>query len=138
MPNKLLSPEKFAHHGLLLLFPFRDEKQLLSGCTPLPMYKNKLQEQRVQDVRNRNKIRFEPYGDLVDQAFSQFNENYIKNQDSHSQIENDETTGAEYPNENDSEDTETNRTSPSPNFMPQILPNDKIANGINSINSKQR
>ena len=102
------------------------------------MYKNKLQEQRVQDVRNRNKIKFEPYGDLVDQAFSQFNVNYIKNQDSHSQIENDETTGAEYPNENDSEDTETNRTSPSPNFMPQILPNDEIANGINSLNSKQR
>ena len=38
--------------------------------------------------------------------FSQFNENSINNQDSHSQIENDETPGAEYPNENDSEDTE--------------------------------
>ena len=43
VPNKLLSPEKFAHHVMLLFFPFRDEKQLLSGCPPL--YQNKLQEQ---------------------------------------------------------------------------------------------
>ena len=109
VPNKLLSPEKFAHHVMLLFFPFRDEKQLLSGCPPL--YQNKLQEQGVQDFVNRNKIKFEPYGDLVDQAFSQFNENSINNQDPHSQIENDETPEAEYDNENDSEDTETNKTS---------------------------
>ena len=47
-------------------------------------------------------------GDLADQAFCQFNENLINNQDSHSQIENDEIPGTEYHNENDSEDTETN------------------------------
>ena len=99
---------------------------------------NKLQEQGVQDVVNRNKIKFEPYGYLLDQAFSQFNENSINNQDSHSQIENDEIPGTEYPNENDLEDTETNKTSAIPNFMPQILPDDEIAKGINSLNSKQR
>ena len=71
MPNKLLFPEKFAHHVMLSFFPFRDEKQLLSVCPPL--YQNKLPEQGVQDIVNRNKIKFEPYGDLVDQAFSQFN-----------------------------------------------------------------
>ena len=43
----------------------------------------KLSEQGVQDVVNRNKLKFEPYGDLVDQAFSR-NENYINKQDSHS------------------------------------------------------
>ena len=75
MSNKLLSPEKSAHHVMLLFFPFRDEKQLLSSCTPL--YQNKLPEQWVQDVVNRNKIKFEPYGDFVDKAFSQFNENSI-------------------------------------------------------------
>ena len=42
MPNKLLSPKKFAHHVLLLFLPFRDEKHLLSGFPPL--YQNKLQE----------------------------------------------------------------------------------------------
>ena len=34
-----------------------------------------MQEQRVQDVANRNKIKFELCGDVADQAFSQFNEN---------------------------------------------------------------
>ena len=46
MPNKLLSPEKFAHYAMLLFFRFRDEKQLLSDCPPL--YQDKLQEQVVQ------------------------------------------------------------------------------------------
>ena len=59
MPNKLLSPEKFAHHVLLLFYPFRDEKELLSGFPP-PLYQNKLQEEGVQDVVNINKIKFEP------------------------------------------------------------------------------
>ena len=49
-----------------------------------------------------NKIKLEPYGDLLDQAFSQFNENLITNQDPHSQIENDD---------NDSKNTGTNKTS---------------------------
>ena len=118
VPNKLLSPEDFTHHVMLLFYPFSDENELLSDCPPLYQYKiqeqgvqdavtgNKIQEQGVQDAVTGNKIKFEPYGDLVDQAFSQFNENSINNQDSHSQIENDETPGAEYPNENDSEDTE--------------------------------
>ena len=109
---------------------------MLSGCPPL--YQNKLQEQRVQVVKNRNKIRFEPNSDLVDQAFSQFNENYINNQDSHNQIENHETTEADYPNENNSEDTETNKTSALFNCMPQILPDDEIAKRINFLNSKLR
>ena len=56
----------------------------------------------------------------------------------HSQVENDETLETEYPNENDSEDTETNKTSAIPNFMLQILPVDEIAKGINSLYSKQR
>ena len=67
VPNKLLSLGKFAHHVLLLFCPFRDEKELLSGFPPL--YQNKLQEQGVQDVVNTNKIKFEPYGDLVDKVY---------------------------------------------------------------------
>ena len=114
VPNKLLSPEKYAHVVMLLFFPFRDEKQLHSGCPSF--YQNKLHEQGLQDVVNRNKIKFEPYGDLVDQVFSQFNENSINNQDPHSQTENDETPEVEY--SNDSEDTETYKTSAIPNFMP--------------------
>ena len=135
MPSKLLSPEKFARHVLLLFYPVRDVKELLSGSQP--MYQNKLQEKGVQDVVNINKMKFEPYDDLVDQAFLQFNANSINNQETHSQIENDETPGAEYSNESDSEE-ETNKTSALPNFMPQILLDDEIAEGVSSLNSKQR
>ena len=70
--------------------------------------------------------------------FSQFYENSINNQVPHCQIENDETPGAEYTNENDSEDTITNKTSAISNFMPQVLPDDEIAKVTNSLNSKQR
>ena len=85
-----------------------------------------MQEQRVQDVANRNKIKFELCGDVADQAFSQFNENWINNPDPQSQTENNKTPEAEYPNENDSKDRDTNKTSAIPNFMLQILPDDEI------------
>ena len=75
---------------------------------------------------------------LVDQDVSQFNENSIANPDPFSQVENDETPGAEYLNGNDSEDTETDKTSAVSNFMLKMLPDDKIAEGINSLKLKQR
>ena len=43
VPNKLLSPEKFAHHVMLLFYLLRDRKESLSGFPPL--YQNKRQEQ---------------------------------------------------------------------------------------------
>ena len=63
--------------------------------------------------------------------------NLINNQDPQSQIENNETPGEEYSNEIYSEDRETNKATAA-NFMPKILPDDDIAEGINSLNSKQR
>ena len=51
---------------LLLFYPFRDEKELLSSFPPL--YRNKLQQQGIQNIVNMNKIKFEPHGDLIDQA----------------------------------------------------------------------
>ena len=136
MSNQLLSPEKFAHHVLLLFYPFRDEKDLLSSFPP--MFQNKLQKEQFQDVINIKKIKFEPYGDLVDQAFVKFNENLISNQDPHGKIQNDEKPEVEYPNESDLEEGETNKTFALPNFMSQILPDNEIAEVINSLNSKQR
>ena len=35
VPNKLLAPEKLAHHVLLLFYPFRDEKELQSGFSTI-------------------------------------------------------------------------------------------------------
>ena len=104
---------------LLLFYPFRDEKELLSSLPPL--YQNQLQWQGVLDVANKNKLKFKPYGDLVDQVYSKFKETFINNQDPHSQIENDETPEAEYCNEDDSEDTESNRISTTANFIPKNI-----------------
>ena len=53
MPNKILLPEKFPHHVMLLFFPLRDEKQFLSSCPPL--HQSKLDEQGALDAVNRNK-----------------------------------------------------------------------------------
>ena len=58
---------------------------------------NKLQKQVVQDVVNINKIKFDPYGDYL-MFYSKFNETLINIFDLHSQIANDETQGAQYPN----------------------------------------
>ena len=81
---------------------------------------------------------FDPYGDLVDQTYSKFNETLINNQGTHKQIENDETPQAEYPHENNSENTDTNENSAIFSFMPKILRDDEIAEGINFLKSKQR
>ena len=68
----------------------------------------------------------------------QFNRNLINNQDPHSQIENYETPGPKYPIASDSEEGKTNKSSAFPNFMPKILTDYEIKEGINSLNSKQR
>ena len=81
----------------LFFYLFRDEKELLSGFPQ--MYQKKLQEEGSQDVLHIKKFKQEPYRVLVDQTYSQFKETLVTNQDPHGQIENDETTEAEYPNE---------------------------------------
>lgn len=57
--------------------------------------------------------------------------------DPHSQIANNKTPVAEYPNENDSEYTEGNRVFAIPNFMSQVVPDDEIAKSMNLLSSKQ-
>ena len=89
------------------------------------MYQNKLQEQGVWTIWWSSWS-----------GFFQFNEILISNQDLHSQIENNVTSVPEYPTY--SEDTEVNKTSTIPNFMPQILPDDEIVEETNSLNLKQR
>ena len=46
-------------------------------CSPL--YQNKLLEPSVQTVVNSNKIKFEPYVDLVDEVYSRYNANILDN-----------------------------------------------------------
>ena len=56
----------------------------------------------------------------------------INNQDPQSQIENDETPKTECSNESYSENREKNKATAIANFMPKILPDNDIAEGINS------
>ena len=81
-------------------------------------------------------MKLEPFRYLVDKTFFQFNEKSITNQNAHSQVENDEKPGAKYRNENDLEDTETNKTFAILKFMPKTLPEHEIVEGINSLNLK--
>ena len=85
---KVLLINKRVHHLLLFFVHSGMERH----CTPL--YQNKLLEPGIQDVVNNNKTTFKPYDDLVDKAFSHYNESIINNQDLFDQIENDETGGA--------------------------------------------
>ena len=56
--------------------------------------------------------------------------------DPHSHIENYKIPGVEYPNDNESEDKEIHNNFTISTFMPQILPDNEIAEVINSLNSK--
>lgn len=51
--SKSFSPEKCAHHLLLLFYPHRDENDLLSSNQPL--YQDKLQKSEAQDKVNVKK-----------------------------------------------------------------------------------
>ena len=78
-----LYPEKSLHHLLISAYPFRNENELLSG-TP-PFHQNKLLEIDIQRIANNNKVKFEPYGDLVDEVQTHYNENLINSQDPYGQ-----------------------------------------------------
>ena len=52
VPNKETRPEEYAHHMLFMYYPFRDEKELLSGNPPT--YAMKLSEPGVIDLVNQN------------------------------------------------------------------------------------
>ena len=66
--NPHLNPEKYAHHMLFMFYPFRNELALKSNSSQT--YAETLSNPSVCDIVNRNKINFEPFADLVDNAFS--------------------------------------------------------------------
>ena len=100
------------------------------------MYQNKLLGPGVQNVVNRNKIKFEPYSNLADEAYSRYNAKMLESQDSFTQIENDETGEAVCSDDQDDENTDSNINSAVPIFMPRIMVVDEILKSINFLNSK--
>ena len=67
VPNKETKPEEYAHHMLLMYYPFKNEKKLLSGNPPT--YASKLSEPEVIDLVNQNYSLVEPFATVVDNAF---------------------------------------------------------------------
>ena len=137
VPNKHRFPEKYAHHLLFLFYPFRSENELLAGNPP--SYQSKLCEASVLEVVNSNKQKFEPFADIVDEAFANYNENLVNNQDPYGQIDNDETEQTcEDTDENESNSSDTSVNNALPNNMPPQLSDESISENIRTLNVKQR
>ena len=87
-PNKGTKPEEYAHHMLFMYYPFRDEKELLSGNPPT--YASKLSEPGVIDLVNQNYSLVEPFATIVDNAFLRLSSDIDNIMDPYGQQENDE------------------------------------------------
>ena len=74
-PNKNRYYEVYAHHLLILFYPFRAESDLKSDDN----YTNKLAAPDVIDIVNRNRSIIEPYCELVDEALLRYKTEVINN-----------------------------------------------------------
>ena len=72
-----------------------------------PFVLTKTFEPSVQIVVDSNKIKFEPYDDLVEEVYSCYNADMLDNQDPVGQNGHDETGEAVYSNDQDNQNTET-------------------------------
>ena len=144
-PNKGTKPEEYAHHMLFMYYPFRDEKELLSGNPPT--YASKLSEPGVIDLVNQNYSLVEPFATIVDNAFLRLSSDIDNIMDPYDQQENDEVNDylTEDIDDFESEAFETmeahsadvgNNNLMSNNMIPAI-PNN-IINENRSLNIKQR
>ena len=71
-----------------MYYPFRDEKELLSGNPPT--YASKLSEPGVIDLVNQNYSLVEPFATIVDNAFLRLSSDIDNIMDPYDQQENDE------------------------------------------------
>ena len=85
--NKKSKPEEYAHHILFMYYPFRDEKEILSGNPPTCA--SKLSEPGVIDLVNQKYSLVKPFATIVDNAFLRLSSD-INVMDPYSQQENDE------------------------------------------------
>ena len=58
------------------------------------MYQGKFSEDGVTEIVHNNRRKFEPYAELVDEAYENLNAELVDNQYAYGQIENDETDTA--------------------------------------------
>ena len=86
VPNQHTHPEKYAHHLLLMYFPFRNENELKLNNS----YAEKVNSSNVLEIINLNHINVEPYALLVENALERLSTNQNAYIDFFGQQENDE------------------------------------------------
>ena len=137
-PNNHRFPEKYANHLLFIFYLFRSESELL-GVNKI--YQEQLRDEQTLSVINTNRLRFEPYADLVDEAYTNWNAELVSNQEAYGQIENFETDGASYNEHLTCIGNNENRSISNfsfGSFLPQILTYDEVAENIKSVSKKQK
>ena len=148
VPNEYKYPEKYAYHLVILSYPFRKEFELNSRNNLT--YTEKLFDNKVLDIVNFNKAQIEPYGELINSAFSQFRSDFNHNisiTDSFAQQENDEVIDQEGENnpsfeEQDENNVESSTESSAVDFSiansENILADEDISVKIRSLNKEQK
>ena len=138
VPNRHRKPEKYSHHMLFMFYPFRKEEELKSLETGL--YMDKLLDEDVLTIVNRNKEIIEPYGEMVDEAIRDYRDDAISNQDAYAQQENDDVQNQIRNSDDDPDDNpvifdEEHVTMPT--IQIPLRADEEINTTIRSLNAKQ-
>ena len=142
-PNKHKFPEKYAHHILMLFYPFRSEE---SDLKEAGSYVTKLNNDTVIASVNRNKAAFEPDGDLVESVLHNYQSEIVHNQDAFGQQENDEVNEMTHQSESNGDDDESDNEPREPEELHEaftykvhnLQSDSEINSHVRSLNQKQR
>ena len=74
-------PGKRTHHLLFMFYPFQSGDEVLTRNPPT--YLNMLACPSVLNGVNKNRQKFEPYAEIVNKAFANFNHSLQSNPESH-------------------------------------------------------
>ena len=142
-PNRHLYPEKYAHHLLMLFFPFRNEENdlKLDGS-----YMLKLSEPDVLEIVNSNRELFEPNSELVEIALQNYRSDLLTNQNAFAQQENDEVldilneelnNNADIDEESHADDEVYDNLAPAA-AQETLISEEDLNSSIESLNEEQR
>ena len=134
VPNSSKHPEDYAHHVLMLYFPYRNESNLLTNNS----YLETLRCGSTRQVVESNKRLFEPYSDMIDDAFLNYRE--VLQPDPILNMENDETEElfSEHSNEENSDDDSAIPSKCPSAVIPSVVKDEEISKRVQSLNTQQR
>jgi len=137
VPSRDKNPEGYAHHLLLMFYPFRKESELLNENSGT--YTEKLLEDGVLDILNRNKIICEPFGELVEEAMLNFHAN-VDNLDSFAEQENDDISDGIHNHDDEIHETENEQIigNTIPVIIEPEISDEELHKKIRTLNETQR